>query len=150
MSWPGRFDKLFWSVLYRWFRISGRNFEKNGSSPNSREKPRKVHFSAVFAILNIRKRIRWILFFLMERTLYYDCFAKEKMKKSWKLEFWRIFKVWNLEFLVNFSIFFCTNFNFFRKILKFCYPRSFMIFSSIIFGNFAEKNFDLPLKLKIL
>ena len=139
MSWPGRFDKLFWSVLHRWFRISGRNFEKNGSSPNSREKPRKVHFSAVFAILNIRKRIRWILFFLMERTLYYDCFAKEKMKKSWKLEFWRIFKVWNCEFFGKFINFFHTNLRFFRKICTFCYPRSFIIFSRIILRNFGEK-----------
>ena len=71
------------------------------------------------------------------------------MKKSWKLEFWRIFKVWNFEFFVNFSIFFRKNFDFFRKICKFSYPRSFMIFSSIILGNFREEISELPPKLKI-
>ena len=52
--------------------------------------------------------------------------------------------------MVNFSIFFRTNVEFFRKICAFCYPRSFMIFSSIISGNFGEKISDLPPKLKIL
>ena len=71
------------------------------------------------------------------------------MKKSWKLDFWRNFKVWNFEFLINFSNFFRTNFDFFRKICTFCYPRSFIICSSIISGHFGEKILELPLKLKI-
>ena len=91
-----------------------------------------------------------ILIFLTERMLYYDHNAKEKTKKSWKLDFWRNFKVWNFEFLVNFSNFFVTNLDFFRKISTFCYPRSFMIFSSIILGNVGEKISDIPPKLKIL
>ena len=66
------------------------------------------------------------------------------------MDFWRNFKVWNFEFLVNFSNFFCTNLDFFRKISTFCYPRSFMIFSSIILGNVGEKISDVPPKLKIL
>ena len=72
------------------------------------------------------------------------------MGKSWKLHFWQIFKVQNFEFLVNFFNFFHTNVNFIRKISKFCYPRSFMIFSSTILWNFGEKNSELPSKLKIL
>ena len=72
------------------------------------------------------------------------------MGKSWKLHFWQIFKVQNFEFLVNFFNFFHTNSNFIRKISKFCYPRSFMIFSSTILWNFGEKNSELPSKLKIL
>ena len=41
-------------------------------------------------------------------------------------------------------------FQFYRKICKFCYPRSFMIFSSIISWNFGEKISYLSPKLKIL
>ena len=74
---------------------------------------------------------------------------KKKWKKSWKLEFWRIFKVWNFEFFVNFSKKNHINFDFFRKISKFSNPRSFMIFSSIILGNFREEILELPPKLKI-
>ena len=67
-------------------------------------------FSAESAIFcgfcnkNIRKRDRVILVFLTERILSYDHLAKEKTQKSWKLDFWRNFKVWNFEFLVNFSV----------------------------------------------
>ena len=112
--------------------------------------PRNQPFSAVFAIKNIRKRDRVILVFLTERILSYDHVAKEKTQKSWKLDFWRNFKVWNFEFLVNFSLFFRKNLDVFRKICTFCYPRSFMIFSSIILRNVGEKISDVPQKLKIL
>ena len=135
-----RFDKLFWSVLYRWFRISGRNFSKIGISPNSRKKPRKVHFSAVFAILNTRKQFKLILFFLMERIIHYDHFAKEKMKKSWKLDFLRIFKVWNFEFFVNFSIFFVKISIFFVKYASFP-TRVVLWFLAVLFWEIFVKKF---------
>ena len=47
-----------------------------------------------------------ILFFANGKGHYYDDIAKEKMKKSWNLYFWRIFKVQNFSNFGNFRIFF--------------------------------------------
>ena len=146
-GWQNKMVLMFqkvWKLIPNQFWVL--NPKKILISPNSRFFPRKVQFSAVFAILNRRNQLRWIL---IERILYHDDFAKEKMEKSWKLEFWWIFKVWNFEFLLNFSNFFRKNFNFFREICNFCYPHSFMIFNCIICGKFGEKILELPSKLKI-
>ena len=133
-----RLINIFRIIFECWIRKKYSFSKVYSISPNSQVFPRNQPFSAVFAIKNIRKRDRVILVFLTERILSYDHLAKEKTQKSWKLDFWRNFKVWNFEFLVNFSIFFRANFDFFVKYACFA-TRVVLWFLAVLFREILAK-----------
>ena len=78
-------------------------------SPNSRVFPRNQPFSAVFAILNIRNRLRSILFFMSIDNIAVMILQKKKWKKvkNWSFggffkfeifNFWWIFLIFSYKF----------------------------------------------------
>ena len=113
---PRRFDYQFLIVFGCWVRKKYSFLLISVFAPNSREKPRNMNFSAVFAILNIRNRVRSILFVGINRQHQCDDFAKGKSRKCWKLQIWWSFKFQNFEFFDHFSEIFDTNIFFSRKI----------------------------------
>ena len=135
-----RLINIFRIIFECWIRKKYSFLKVNSISPNSQVFPRNQPFSAVFAIKNIRKRDRVILVFLTERILSYDHLAKEKTQKSWKLDFWQSFKVWNFEFLVNFWKKNCANFNFFVKYASFA-TRVVLWFLAVLFWEILAKKF---------
>ena len=137
---PRRLIDIFRIIFECWIRKKYSFSKVYSISPNSQVFPRNQPFSAVFAIKNIRKRDRVILVFLTERILSYDHLAKEKTQKSWKLDFWRNFKVWNFEFLVIFSIFFLEISIYFVKYAHFA-TRVVLWFLAVLFHDILVKKF---------
>ena len=108
--------------------------------PISRKKPRYLNFSAVFAILNIRNRVKTILFCWDQQTTTLWWFCKRKIKKMLKTAYLVVIQIF--EFFEYFSEIFSIQIYFFSQnmlvlIQKFEWPPNIQ-FSTFSWFSFCK------------